>query len=98
MRCDPARTQPGGQVAFVETYRGEAKDAMGLSGTTFGVDLLVKIVPQPDQGRGRGRHAGIIFFTSCSGPPWLRCPRNEPARFWPFWKAWARPPWPLFTW
>lgn len=63
---------------LLETYRGEAKDAMGLSGTTFGVDLLVKIVPRnPIKAAAEGDMLAIIFFTLMLGAALASLPEER---------------------
>lgn len=53
---------------LLETYRGAAEGAMGLSGGTFGIDLLVKIVPRnPVQAAANGDMLAVIFFSLMVG-------------------------------
>ncbi len=53
---------------LLETYRGETEDAMGLSGSGFGIDLLVKIVPRnPVQAAANGDMLAVIFFSLMIG-------------------------------
>ncbi len=60
---DPAiRTQ------LMETYRGQAQEAMGLSEGKFGIDLLVKIIPRnPVQAAANGDMLAVIFFSLMIG-------------------------------
>ena len=60
---DPAiRTQ------LMETYRGQAQGAMGLSEGKFGIDLLVKIIPRnPVQAAANGDMLAVIFFSLMIG-------------------------------
>jgi DAACS family dicarboxylate/amino acid:cation (Na+ or H+) symporter len=44
---EPGRgLHPEVRERLLETYRGQAEGAMGLSGSSFGIDLLVRIVPR----------------------------------------------------
>jgi len=59
---------PEVKTRLMETYRGEAEGAMGLSGTAFSMDLLVKIVPRnPIKAAAEGDMLAIIFFTLVLG-------------------------------
>lgn len=72
---------PSVKSQLMETYRGEAqgaKDAMGLSGTTFGVDLFVKIVPRnPVKAAAEGDMLAIIFFTLVLGAALASLPEEQ---------------------
>jgi DAACS family dicarboxylate/amino acid:cation (Na+ or H+) symporter len=53
---------------LLETYRGATEGAMGLSGGSFGIDLLVKIVPRnPVQAAANGDMLAVIFFSLMVG-------------------------------
>jgi DAACS family dicarboxylate/amino acid:cation (Na+ or H+) symporter len=53
---------------LLETYRGQAHDAMGLSGGSFGIDLLVRVVPRnPVQAAANGDMLAVIFFSLMVG-------------------------------
>jgi dicarboxylate/amino acid:cation (Na+ or H+) symporter, DAACS family len=53
---------------LLETYRGEAAGAMGLSGSGFGIELLVKVVPRnPVQAAANGDMLAVIFFSLMLG-------------------------------
>jgi DAACS family dicarboxylate/amino acid:cation (Na+ or H+) symporter len=59
---------PSVKQRLLETYRGQAHDAMGLSGGGFGIDLLVKIVPRnPVQAAASGDMLSVIFFSLMIG-------------------------------
>ena len=59
---------PGIKARLMETYRGEASQAMGLSGNAFTIDLLVKIVPRnPVKAAADGDMLAIIFFALVLG-------------------------------
>jgi DAACS family dicarboxylate/amino acid:cation (Na+ or H+) symporter len=59
---------PGVKTRLMEAYRGEAEGAMGLSGTEFSMDLLIKIVPRnPIKAAADGDMLAIIFFTLVLG-------------------------------
>jgi DAACS family dicarboxylate/amino acid:cation (Na+ or H+) symporter len=66
---EPGRSlDPAVKERLLETYRGEAEGAMGLSGSSFGVDLLVKIVPRnPVQAAANGDMLAVIFFSLMVG-------------------------------
>jgi DAACS family dicarboxylate/amino acid:cation (Na+ or H+) symporter len=53
---------------LLETYRSAAEGAMGLSGSGFGIDLLVKVVPRnPVQAAANGDMLAVIFFSLMVG-------------------------------
>ena len=59
---------PSVKQQLLATYRGQAQDAMGLSGGSFGIDLLVKIVPRnPVQAAANGDMLAVIFFSLMVG-------------------------------
>jgi DAACS family dicarboxylate/amino acid:cation (Na+ or H+) symporter len=66
---EPGRgLDPAVRERLVEAYRGEAESAMGLSGTTFGIDLLVKVVPRnPVKAAAEGDMLAVIFFSLMVG-------------------------------
>jgi len=66
---EPGRgLDPAVKERLLETYRGETEGAMGLSGTGFGIDLLVKIVPRnPVQAAASGDMLAVIFFSLMVG-------------------------------
>jgi DAACS family dicarboxylate/amino acid:cation (Na+ or H+) symporter len=69
---------PEVKTRLLETYRGEAEGAMGLSGTTFGIDLLVKIVPRnPIKAAADGDMLAIIFFTLVLGAALAALPGEQ---------------------
>lgn len=56
------------KARLLETYKGQSAGAMGLSGGTLGIDLLVKIVPRnPVQAAANGDMLAIIFFALMIG-------------------------------
>jgi DAACS family dicarboxylate/amino acid:cation (Na+ or H+) symporter len=56
------------KTRLLETYRGAAEGAMGLSGGSFGIDLLVKIIPRnPVQAAANGDLLAVIFFSLMIG-------------------------------
>jgi DAACS family dicarboxylate/amino acid:cation (Na+ or H+) symporter len=56
------------RTRLLETYRGEAEGAMGLSGNALGIDLLVKIVPRnPVKAAADGDMLAVIFFALMVG-------------------------------
>jgi DAACS family dicarboxylate/amino acid:cation (Na+ or H+) symporter len=60
--------EPAVKAQLLETYRGQAEDAMGLSGKAFGIDLLVKIVPRnPVRAAADGDMLAVIFFSLMIG-------------------------------
>jgi DAACS family dicarboxylate/amino acid:cation (Na+ or H+) symporter len=59
---------PAVKARLLETYRGQAQDAMGLSGAAFNIDLLVKIVPRnPMRAAAEGDMLAVIFFALMVG-------------------------------
>lgn len=59
---------PAVQSRLMETYRGQAEGAMGLSEGKFGIDLLVKIIPRnPVQAAASGDMLAVIFFSLMIG-------------------------------
>ena len=70
---------------LLETYRGATEGAMGLSGGTFGIDLLVKIVPRnPIQAAANGDMLAVIFFSLMIGVALTMLPEEkaEPMTRW----------------
>jgi DAACS family dicarboxylate/amino acid:cation (Na+ or H+) symporter len=65
----PGRSlDPSVRERLLETYRGQAADAMGLSGGTFGIDILVRIVPRnPVKAAADGDMLAVIFFSLMIG-------------------------------
>lgn len=62
------RLNPAVREQLLETYRGQAQGAMGLSGSSFGIDLLVKIVPRnPVKAAADGDMLAVIFFSLMIG-------------------------------
>jgi DAACS family dicarboxylate/amino acid:cation (Na+ or H+) symporter len=62
------RLNPAVREQLLETYRGQAEGAMGLSGSSFGIDLLVKIVPRnPVKAAADGDMLAVIFFSLMVG-------------------------------
>ena len=56
------------KARLMETYKGQAEGAMGLSSGAFGIDLLVKIVPRnPVKAAAEGDMLAIIFFALMLG-------------------------------
>ena len=56
------------RTRLMDAYRQEAEGAMGLSSKTFGIDLLVKIVPRnPIKAAADGDMLAVIFFTLILG-------------------------------
>ncbi len=60
---------PETTARLMETYKGQTDSAMGLvEGGTFGVDLLVRIVPRnPVQAAANGEMLAVIFFSIMLG-------------------------------
>jgi DAACS family dicarboxylate/amino acid:cation (Na+ or H+) symporter len=65
----PGRSlDPAVKERLLATYRGEAAGAMGLSGSSFGIDLLVKVVPRnPVQAAANGDMLAVIFASLMLG-------------------------------
>jgi DAACS family dicarboxylate/amino acid:cation (Na+ or H+) symporter len=66
---EPGRgLHPEVRERLLETYRGQAEGAMGLSGSSFGIDLLVRIVPRnPVKAAADGDMLAVIFFSLMIG-------------------------------
>jgi len=60
---------PETTARLMETYKGQTDSAMGLvEGGTFGIDLLVRIVPRnPVQAAANGEMLAVIFFSIMLG-------------------------------
>jgi DAACS family dicarboxylate/amino acid:cation (Na+ or H+) symporter len=59
---------PQVKTRLMETYRSAAEEAMGLSGSAFSMDLLIKIVPRnPIKAAADGDMLAVIFFTLVLG-------------------------------
>jgi DAACS family dicarboxylate/amino acid:cation (Na+ or H+) symporter len=59
---------PGVRDRLTETYKGEAKGAMGLAEGKFGIDLLVKMIPRnPIQAMANGEMLAVIVFALMIG-------------------------------
>jgi len=59
---------PAVKTKLMETYRGQATEAMGLSGNALSIDLLVRIVPRnPVQAAANGDMLAVIFFSLMIG-------------------------------
>ncbi|MCX7886187.1 MAG: dicarboxylate/amino acid:cation symporter [Verrucomicrobiae bacterium] len=53
---------------LMETYQGEAKGAMGLASSRFGVELFVRIIPRnPIQAMANGEMLAVIFVALMLG-------------------------------
>jgi DAACS family dicarboxylate/amino acid:cation (Na+ or H+) symporter len=69
---------PEVKTRLMEAYQKEVEGAMGLSGTTFGIDLLVKIVPRnPIKAAADGDMLAVIFFTLVLGAALASLPRDQ---------------------
>jgi dicarboxylate/amino acid:cation (Na+ or H+) symporter, DAACS family len=83
---EPGRSlDPGVRQRLLETYRGQVDGAMGLSGSSFGIDLLVKIVPRnPVKAAADGDMLAVIFFSLMLGVALttLSAERAEPMLRW----------------
>lgn len=65
---------------LLETYRGQAEGAMGLSGGTFGIDLLVRVVPRnPVKAAAEGDMLAVIFFSIMLGVALTALPAEKAA-------------------
>jgi dicarboxylate/amino acid:cation (Na+ or H+) symporter, DAACS family len=66
------------KTRLMETYKGQAQGAMGLSQGAFGVDLLVKIVPRnPVKSMAEGDMLALIFFTLMIGVALTMVPKEK---------------------
>jgi dicarboxylate/amino acid:cation (Na+ or H+) symporter, DAACS family len=65
----PGRSlDPAVKAELMETYKGETKDAMGLAGKSFSIELLTSIVPRnPIKAAAEGNMLGIIFVALVVG-------------------------------
>ncbi len=56
------------KVQLMETYKGQAESAMGLSDKAFSIELLVKIIPRnPVKAAAEGDMLAVIFFALMLG-------------------------------
>ncbi|MBI2837117.1 MAG: dicarboxylate/amino acid:cation symporter [Acidobacteria bacterium] len=63
-----AHLDPAVKTQLMETYKGQTEGAMGLSTSSFNIDLLVKIVPRnPIQAAASGDMLAVIFFALMIG-------------------------------
>jgi len=63
-----AGLDPAVKDRLMETYKGEAKGAMGLAEGKFGVDLFVKMIPRnPIQAMANGEMLAVIVFALMIG-------------------------------
>jgi DAACS family dicarboxylate/amino acid:cation (Na+ or H+) symporter len=68
------------KTRLMEAYRGEATEAMGLSGKAFTIDLLVRIVPRnPIRAAAEGDMLAIIFFALVLGAALSVLPKPQSA-------------------
>jgi DAACS family dicarboxylate/amino acid:cation (Na+ or H+) symporter len=59
---------PAVKTQLLAAYQGAAREAMGLSQGSFGIDLLVRIIPRnPVQAAASGDMIGVIFFSLMLG-------------------------------
>lgn len=71
---------PAIRTKLLETYRGQTTDAMGMSSTTFSIDLLVKIIPRnPVAAAASGDMLAVIFFALMIGVALLMIPEEKGA-------------------
>ena len=65
---------------LMSTYKGQTEGAMGLSEKSFGIELLVKIVPRnPVQAAASGDMLAVIFFTLMLGVALALLPEEKAA-------------------
>jgi len=70
--------EPGVTEELMATYQGEAEGAMGLSEKSFGIELLVKIVPRnPVQAAANGDMLAVIFFSLMLGVALALLPEHK---------------------
>jgi DAACS family dicarboxylate/amino acid:cation (Na+ or H+) symporter len=70
--------EPSAKAQLLATYSGQAQDAMGLSGKSFGIDLLVKIVPRnPVRAAADGDMLAVIFFALMVGLALAALPKER---------------------
>jgi len=63
---------------LLQTYKDEAKGAMGLAGGKFGVDMFVKIIPRnPIQAMANGEMLAVIFMALMLGVAMMFVPREK---------------------
>jgi len=72
--------EPEVTAELMSTYKGQTEGAMGLSEKSFGIELLVKIVPRnPVQAAASGDMLAVIFFTLMLGVALALLPEEKAA-------------------
>jgi len=73
-----AGLDPSVRDRLMETYKGEAKGAMGLASGRFGIDLFVKIIPRnPIQAMANGEMLAVIFVALMLGVAMILIPKEK---------------------
>ena len=73
-----ADLNPEIKTQLMQTYQREAEGAMGLSGSTFSIDLLIKIVPRnPIKAAADGDMLAVIFFALVLGAALATLPGEQ---------------------
>lgn len=77
----PGRSLPEAvKVELMETYRGQADEAMGLGARAFNLDLLLSVIPRnPVQAAATGNMLGVIFFALMLGAAMAVLPDEKAA-------------------
>lgn len=68
------------KVELMDTYRGQADEAMGLGARAFNLDLLLSVIPRnPVQAAATGNMLGVIFFALMLGAAMAVLPDEKAA-------------------
>lgn len=77
----PGRSLPAAvKTELMETYKGQAGEAMGLATNAFSIDLLYSVIPRnPVQAAASGNMLGVIFFALMLGAAMALLPDEKAA-------------------
>lgn len=77
----PGRSLPAAvKTELMETYKGQAGEAMGLATKAFSIDLLYSVIPRnPVQAAASGNMLGVIFFALMLGAAMALLPDEKAA-------------------
>jgi DAACS family dicarboxylate/amino acid:cation (Na+ or H+) symporter len=76
---EPGRgLDPGIKQSLLALYQGQAREAAGLSGGGFGIDLLINIIPRnPIAAAASGDMLAVIFFSLVFGAALASLPKEK---------------------
>ncbi|MCU0292134.1 MAG: dicarboxylate/amino acid:cation symporter [Thermoanaerobaculaceae bacterium] len=77
----PGRSLPAAvKTELMETYKGQAGEAMGLATNAFSIDLLYSVIPRnPVQAAASGNMLGVVFFALMLGAAMALLPDEKAA-------------------